>query len=230
MIDVTIEIQKIIEQMDNSINGSFNVSDGKTYFCATKWARVGKKITDSLGNEFLIEEVAEDNYIVATQIVVTDPVVNLDGLCFLTPPFWITGTKLATNREWTISNDHLESKLPLIWMLEVVNETAYGGESAIERDMELNLFFLDETDPAQYYTIDHRKNVVQPMQNLMVEFIATIKRLRIYKTVTEYTFKTFSRFGVEQDNGVIENILDANLSGISLNITLSKYKENCKIC
>jgi len=230
MIDVTVEIEKIINQMDNSLIGSYDVNDGKTYFCKTKWARVGKTIKDSLGNEFLIQEVAEDSYIIAEQKVVTDPVINLDGLCFLTPPFWITGTKLSTNREWTIANDHLESKLPLIWMLEVVNETGYGGESAIERDMELNLFFLDETDPAQYYTKDHRVNVVQPMQNLMVEFIATIKRLRIYKTVTEYTFKTFSRFGVEQDNGVIENILDANLSGISLNITLSKYKENCKIC
>ena len=210
--------------MDNSIVGEFNVSDGKTYFCNTKWARVGQMMTDSLGNVFLIDKVVDDVYISA----ISSTSSTLDGLCFLKQPFWITGTKLATNREWTIANDQLESKLPLIWMLEVISETGYGRESAIEREMDLNLFFLDETDPSQYYTIDHRRNVVQPMQKLMEEFIATVQRLRNYKSVEEYTYKTFSRFGTEQDNGMVENILDANLSGVSLSISLLKYKQNCK--
>ncbi len=66
------------------------------------------------------------------------------------------------------------------------------------------------------------------MGNLMQEFIKTGESLRMYKTVDEYTYKTFSRFGVETDQGAVENILDANLSGVSLNITLSKYRANCK--
>ena len=222
--DVAVIVENIVNQMDNTINGDFN--NGKTYFCKTKWARVGRTITDQIGNVFTINEVVQDEYIVATSS--TFPPVNLDGLCFLTPPFWITGTKIATNREWTIAGDHLENKLPLIWMLEVIGETGYGRESAIERDMELRLFFLDETDPAQYYTPDHRKQVVQPMQQLMNEFIDTVKRLKQFKTVDEYRYKTFSRFGTENENGMLENVLDANLSGTSLEITLSKYKENCK--
>ena len=222
--DVAVIVENIVNQMDNTINGDFN--NGKTYFCKTKWARVGRTITDQIGNVFTINEVVQDEYIVATSS--TFPPVNLDGLCFLTPPFWITGTKIATNREWTIAGDHLENKLPLIWMLEVIGETGYGRESAIERDMELRLFFLDETDPAQYYTPDHRKQVVQPMQQLMNEFIDTVKRLKQFKTVDEYRYKTFSRFGTENENGMLENVLDANLSGTSLEITLSMYKGNCK--
>ena len=222
--DVAVIVENIVSQMDNTIVGDFN--NGRTYFCKTKWARVGRTITDQIGNIFMIIEVVPDEYIVATSPIY--PPVNLDGLCFLTPPFWITGTKIATNREWTIAGDHLENKLPLIWMLEVVGETGFGRGSAIEREMELRLFFLDETDPAQYYTPDHRKQVVQPMQQLMDEFIETVKRLKQFKTVDEYRYKTFSRFGTENENGMLENVLDANLSGTSLELTLSKYKENCK--
>jgi hypothetical protein len=40
--------------------------------------------------------------------------------------------------------------------------------------------------------------------------------------------KTFSRFGVEQENGMFQNILDANLSGVELNLSLTKFKANCK--
>jgi hypothetical protein len=113
-------------------------------------------------------------------------------------------------------------------MLELMSETIYGRGSTLERDMELQLFFLDETDPAQYYTAEHRKQVVEPMQQLMIEFIETINRLKEFKTVDDYRIRTFSRFGTESEQGVLENVLDANLSGLRLDLTLSKYKENCK--
>ena len=228
MQDVAKIIENIVDQIDTTINGKYNSGNNRTYFCNTKWARVGKTISDDLGNIFLIDEVVTDEYIVATPLIVQVPALTLNGLCFLTPPFWITGTKIATNREWTIAGDHLENKLPLIWMLEVIGETGFGKGSAIERDMELRLFFLDETDPAQYYTPDHREQVVLPMQKLMNEFIETVKRLKQFKTVDEYRWKTFSRFGTENENGMLENVLDANLSGTSLEITLSMYKDNCK--
>lgn len=231
MEDVARIIEGIVDQMDQTIVGKYNSSDGKTYFCSTKWARAGKTIADDLGNVFMIVDVELDKWIISTPLIQSTPPdapLVLDGLCFLTPPFWITGTKLAANREWTIAGDHLEKKLPLIWMLEVIGETGYGKGSVFEREMDLRLFFLDETDPAQYYTQDHRKQVVEPMQGLMNEFINTIKRLKQFKTVDEYRWKTFSRFGTENENGMLENVLDANLSGTSLELTLLKYKGNCK--
>jgi len=228
MIDATIEIQEIIDEINCKIDGNYNALNGRTYFCHTKWARIGKTITDANGVVFLIIDLSVDEWIIAEQLIVTDPVINLDGVCTLQKPFFITGTKLATNREWTIATNNLEDKTPLIWLLEIISETGYGRESTIERDIVTNLFFLDQTDPSQYYTVDHRKQVVTPMGNLMQEFIKTVEKIRMWKTVTEYTYKTFSRFGVETDAGAIENILDANLSGVSLNITLSKYRANCK--
>lgn len=228
MIDATIEIHNLIDDINIYINGEFDPVTGKTFFCHTKWARIGKPIFDSNGVEFIIKDLEVDQWIIAEQVVVTDPVINLDGVCTLQKPFFITGTKLATNREWTIADNNLENKLPLIWMLEIINETGYGRGSTIERDIQTNLFFLDETDPSQYYTVDHRKQVVTPMGNLMEEFIKTVESDKMFATVDDYQYKTFSRFGVETDTGVVENILDGNLSGVSLNITLSKYRANCK--
>ena len=66
------------------------------------------------------------------------------------------------------------------------------------------------------------------MGNLMQEFIKTVESLRMYKTVDEYTYKTFSRLVLKRIRVQLKNILDANLSGVSLNITLSKYRANCK--
>lgn len=228
MIDATIEIQDIIDKIDNTIDGKYDAVTGKTFFCHTKWARKGKHIKDSNGVIFIIDDVENDEWIIATQVVVSDPVINLDGVCELQTPFFITGTKLATNREWTIADINLENKLPLIWMLEIINETGYGNGYSIEREINTNLFFLDETDASQYYTVDHRKQVVVPMSNLMNEFIKTVSKMPSWQTIDQYTYKTFSRFGVEQDTGVVENILDANLSGLSLNVNLIKFRANCK--
>jgi hypothetical protein len=226
MTEASEYIENIVSQMDNSIDGKFDVATGRTYFCETKWARVGKTISDLLNNKFRITEVVTDEFIVAEALFT--PAIDLNGVCYLEDPFFMTGTKLATNREWSIADNNLENKLPLIWLLEIISETGYGRSSSFDRDIESRIFFLDETDPSQYYTKDHREQVVKPMQKLMNEFLATIVKIREYKPVENYRYKTFSRFGVEQENGVFQNILDANLSGIALELTLTRYKVNCK--
>jgi len=63
---------------------------------------------------------------------------------------------------------------------------------------------------------------------LMLEFLEVVNNDRMYQTIENYRYRTFSRFGVEQESGVIQNVLDANLSGVALELTLSRYKEKCK--
>lgn len=226
MIDSSNYIKELITDINNSLVGVYDPNTGKTSVCDSKWARIGKLVTDSNGVTFRITDISYDEWIIA------EPIGNggevLDGVFTLPQPFFITGTKLATNREWTIAEVNLENKTPLIWLLEIISETGYGRGSSLERDIETRLFFLDETDPSQYYTKDHREQVVVPMQKLMNEFLTVVNNNRMFETVENYRYKTFSRFGVEQEKGVIENILDANLSGVALELTLTRYKENCK--
>lgn len=220
-------VEQIVLQMNTQITGEFNSGDLKTYSCDTKWARVGKIVLDSLNNEYLITDISPNEWILTND---TDPLPpNLDGVIQLPIPYFISGTKLATNSEWTKATPNLLQKTPLIWLLEVIRLKGFGRESTMELETDLRIFFLDETNVAQYYTADHRENVVYPMEQLAMEFINTIGRNRNFKTIEEYEMITFSRFGVERDNGVFQNILDANLSGVELRIRLEKFKENC-IC
>jgi len=228
---MTNEIRDIVEnlvlQMNTQIIGEYDVNDLKTYSCDTKWARIGKIVKDSLNNEYLITDIAPNEWILTND---TDPLPpNLDGVVQLPVPYFISGTKLATNSEWTKATPNLLQKTPLIWLLEVIRLKGFGRQSAMELETDLRMFFLDETNVSQYYTADHRENVVYPMEQLAMEFINTIGRNRNFKTIEEYEMITFSRFGVERDNGVFQNILDANLSGVELRIRLEKFKENC-IC
>ena len=225
MIEASEYVKDLVLKIDNTIQGSYDPLTGRTLVCNTKWARIGKVVKDVEDKEYLITELVTDNYLVATPLIGE---TNLSGLIYLPELFFITGTKRATNTEWTIADANLSNKLPLVWLLEVISETGFGKMSAVEKEMDLRLFFLDETNPSQYYTADHREQVVKPMQKLMLEFIKVVENERTYKPIENYRFKTFSRFGVENDKGMLQNILDANLSGVSLELTLTRYKLKCK--
>ena len=224
--EVTNIIRDLVNQIDNSMLGVYEPSTGRTLICNTKWSRVGKTISNEAGEVYTITEVQEDEYIIAVPELDTSP--DLDGLIYLTAPFYISGTKMATNREWTISTNDMSKKTPLAWLLELIRIRKPGRESVIDFETELRLFLLDETDIVNYYTKDHRDNVVEPMSKLAIEFLKVIENDRQYETIEEYELITFSRFGVETDRGMFENILDANLSGVELRVDLKKYKINCK--
>ncbi len=215
-------IGNVVSQMDSTIDGTFDVD--KTLSCNTKWARVGKKVTDSDANVFTISVIEENDYLIG----VNPELIALDGVINLPQPFFIHGTKKATNREWTILSNDVTAKTPIIWLLGSLNYKQFGRESTVDIESSVRIFFLDETDVANYYTADHITNVVYPMEQLAKEFIDTINRNRNFKTIEDWEIIEFTRFGVEQENGMFQNILDANLSGVELRITLTKYKENCK--
>ena len=224
--DIAFIIEDLVDAIDCTIDGTFNVSEGVTEYCDTKWARNGKTVSDSSGNEFLITGIEYDESITSDSL--TAPFPPLEGETFLPKPFFISGTKKATNREWTIAGSNVTEKTPIIWLLETIRERKFGRESVFERETEVRLFFLDETNVREFYTQDHRREVVYPMSKLVEAFIETIRLNRKFLTIEDYTIKSFSRFGVEQENGMFQNVLDANLSGVELILSLTKYKQNCK--
>ena len=227
---MTQEIRNIVEdlvnQMDCTIVGEVDNLIMKNTFCKTKWARPGKQIQNLETNfVFNIINVEPNQYIDAIPIGAG----TFGSATYeLVKPYFISGTRLATNSEWTKVTPNLMDKTPLIWLLEVIRFRGFGKESTMEFESDLRLFFLDETNVSQYYTVDHRENVVYPMEQLALEFINTVGKNRNFKTIEEYEMITFSRFGVERDQGMFQNILDANLSGVELRIKLEKFKENCK--
>ena len=228
MEEISQIIRDIVGSIDNTITGVFD-SGNTTDYCLTKWARPGKTVIDTLSNEYIIDVVNVDESLEVTQTS-PPPLVDLTGVTFLPAPFFQTGTKIAAKSEWAKVKTDLLEKTPLIWLLEIITERGLAADSSLEFETELRIFFLDECDVTQNTTEDNRREVVLPMKKLALEFLATIRKNRIFKRVQNYDLKTFSRFGTEDDTGVIQNILDANLSGVELRFTLSKYKDKCKNC
>jgi hypothetical protein len=84
-------------------------------------------------------------------------------------------------------------KTPIIWLLETIDETRFGRGDSREFEASLRMFFLDETDIKNYYTEDHRREVVLPMQKLVAEFIEVVNSDVRFKAVEDYRMRTFSR-------------------------------------
>lgn len=226
MIEFSQIFKEIVSRIDTEIainevqySGNFTF----IYTCDTKWARAGKTIELNNG------DVAYNNLILEVQSNYIKVQGNVQfSRAYLNDPFDITGTKIATNLEWTKVSGFAKDKTPLIWLLDSFVEKEYGRESSLERSVECKIFFLDETDIKNYYTNDHKLQVVQPMINLKDEFLNVIKKDRTFQTITDDEVRYFSRFGTESAQGFEKNILDANLSGLVLSVTLKKYKPNCK--
>ena len=209
------------------VDGTYNLGTTKTDYCGIKWARKGKIVLDDLGNSYLINEVETNGSVTVTQQNL--PLLPLDGTTFLPTPFFQTGTKIAANNEWKKVLTNLTAKTPLVWLLEIIREQRFGRDSVIEFEADLRIFFLDETDATQYVTEDARREVVAPMSKLAEAFLDVVRGDRKFRRINDYKITTFSRFGVETDQGVIQNILDANLAGVELQFTLAKYKKtDCK--
>jgi len=223
--EITNIVGQLVSQINGEIHGEYDINIPAFYTCDTKWARVGKIVYDQSANQYQITKVDVD---VSIQLIPIGHTNEPTDILYLTSPFWITGTKLATNAEWSKAEKSLMKKTPLAWLLEVIRLRKYGRDSVIEFESDLRMFFLDETNATQYYTSDHRENVVFPMERLALEFIKQIENNRNFQTIDQYDIVTFSRFGVERENGMFQNVLDANLSGVELRITLTKFKENCK--
>jgi len=218
--EISFVIEDLVSRIDNTIDGTWNNTTNKIETCNTKWARPGKPISD-IGNDYVIEEVETDEW-----LTILDQ-TGLSGTFYIQTPYFLGGTRIAANREWTISTPKLASKTPIIWLLHDIDYKVFGRSNTKEWESALRIFFLDETNVVNYYTKDHTQNVVQPMTKLAEEFIEIIEQDRSFETLEEYEIKNFTRFGTEDAGGSFQNILDANLSGVELRLTLSKYKGNC---
>lgn len=224
MIEFSEIFNGLVGQISPDIKVNYQVNN-KYYVDSTKWSRKGKTISgmNALGVQITkkITNVSNDEFIELEDMLIVDDTLTIDS------PFNITGTKIATNLEWTKASNFAIDKTPLVWLLDTFDEQEYGAESSIERIIDLKVFFLDETDIKNFYTSDHKREVIQPMMNLKDEFLKVIKKNRTFKAVESDKIKYFSRFGTESTQGFEKNILDANLSGLLLSLSLTKFKGNC---
>lgn len=221
---------EIVDKIDLTVKVISVSNTGNTFtieLCNNKWLRVGQNLNDGT-HLWKVTSIDSVGIITATKPTGATDLVKRQVLTIKTPTF-LTGTKIAVNSEWLNLDNDLRNKLPLIWLLESIEEQEFGIKSAIERKSKIRVLFLDDNNPKQYLVKDFRKNTVIPMLNLKDSFNEAVEKNHLFDYIENWNVKPFTRFGTENENGFLKNILDADLSGVQEDITLPIYKrKECK--
>ena len=81
--EVTNIIGDLVARIDNVCIGIYDPVTTFTMICDTKYLRVGKKVTNEAGDEYMVTKVVEDEYIEVEPLMTGSP--DLQGKIFLPP-------------------------------------------------------------------------------------------------------------------------------------------------
>lgn len=199
---------------DDSTNTTLNVD-------ATFHVRAGMFITVD-GNSHKVFSVNVDSQIVVVGVII-NPV-----LFAVAPPFYFHGTPIATNQE--ISGAESIDKLPMIYLAESLKEKDLDENSAIARESEVRLFFLDTANFEDWETDDYYSDRLSGLNSLIDQFILSYKKFKLFESFdTVFSRVNFAKWGVFSNNrGTLTNIFDDNLTGVELSFTLKLRKCDAK--
>lgn len=201
--------------MDNVVHVS-SVTDNVLTTCGIKWARVGMVVTDSGDNSYTITEINHE----ARTITLSENLITGTTIA-LKMPLFSSGTPIATNKEWKAFDRDERAKLPFAWLVEPTKERFKGQQDTLERESDILMVFLDSNNVNQWLTMDTHDNRLQSLYNMVDAFIQAIKDNPLfYSDLLEFDTKNFTKFGKETTRGMELNIIDANLTGVELRLTL----------
>jgi hypothetical protein len=229
---VTIEdiIDGVVDSIDKTCVVSKIVDADQVlttlYLCDLKWIKIGSIVSDELGNEVIVSEVGS-NYIVVDK---AQYIIDNNGASFVWTSkkltiikdiYYVKGTALAVNGEWTKLTRDEREKTPFVWLVKPTTETTNLNGQGIVRSAELRIYFLDATDVKNYTESEHNEKVLTPLWQWVLGFFDAIKKNKDFANIDSYTSRELNRFGTESPQGFESNILDSNLSAIELRFTLS---------
>lgn len=224
---------EIVERMDPDLQvKSFAVDGtGQTWTfvmkCSVKWARIRKTLTDTSDNLFTITAVNYTTNTITATAPADQPYDEL-GTLTLEDPYFFIGTPLSTNAEWLMATNDERLKTPFIWMVEPTAERMRPEYHSLERESDLRIVFLDSHNSKDWVTKDAHDNRLQSLYNMADEFVNAIRGNLLFDDIDgDIQIRNFTRFGTETQQGFDANIIDADLTGIELRLTLPVLKQSC---
>lgn len=226
-------VSDLVDELDLAITISQIVDNGDgTYTlhtCDTKWLQECFKITYEAAQWTVTAVVKDDNFTIKPLLDSTPAPSALNFTIY--PPYYFHGTVIQTNLELEqISNSSL--KTPMIYLLEVLEDTFFNRDAQNERESDLRLFFLTQANFVDWKTQDTYTNAITPMREMAYQFIDTLNKSKKIGIFAEYRLVNHTKFGVYvTDKGYEQRIFDDNLAGVELRINLPILQENdCKVC
>lgn len=219
---VKIVEREIVAKMDNSLE-LLNVAGIFITVCNVKWARKGKDLKDE--NDVIYKILAVDYE--TNLITLNAPFVGLE--VYLDLPFFVHGTPKETNEEWTKNPIFELDKLPVIWLVEPLDERPFGRESSIERESDLRLVLFDSRDGTNWITKTIHSERTQSLLNMVAEIEKVLKKNQMFKTLENSRVRNLNKLGTENLGSFEKNIINADLTAIDYRITVSMFRDlKCK--
>lgn len=222
-IDNTVTVVQVLNETPTTV---------QVVLCDVKWLKKGSVMTAN-GDAFGVVEMDRDTGVVTFSRGAAT--LNRRDVGTIKAPVFIHGTRTTANVEWlkSVSND-VRLGVPLIWLHESIPGTEYDDTSSKAYDAAARLFFLDElTDPTngvvnevlQADPLYHlREQAAKPMSALVDAFYESLdKRYDVERGASNFR-QSLTIFGNENQTGVYENILNAQLGGVEIRPTLTVYK------
>lgn len=196
--------------------------------CGVKWARVKKTLTDSSDTVFTITAVNYNTNTITATVPVNTDVYDELGTLTLEDPYFFIGTPLQTNAEWLKATNDERLKTPFIWMVEPTAERFRPEYDGLERESDIRIVFLDSHNSKDWVTKDAHDNRLQSLYNMAEEFVNAIRGNLLFDDIDgDIQLRNFTRFGTETQQGFDANIIDADLTGLELRLTLPVLKQSC---
>ena len=195
--------------------------------CGVKWAAVNKIVEDGNATEFTVASVDYD----ADTITLVDA-TGFTGNMVLQKPYFFVGTPMATNAEWKKFSANEFSKVPFIWMVEPTSERFDYTPNSLERESDVRVEFLDSNNIKDWITTETHDFKLQSLYNMYEEFVKAIRKNQLFDSdsLTGAAVRNLTKFGTETASGFESNIIDANLTGLDVRITLPIRKSNTCNC
>jgi len=138
------------------------------------------------------------------------------------------GTIIDGNIQLTTIKDG-EDKYPLIFQHEITRETFFNDKrNKLERESEVDLFFLCVADFKEWQIAEHNKFAIKPMRELALKFIEELKTSNGIGEFDTFEILDHVKFGVyTTEKGHTERMFNDNLSGVQLRMTIPFLKTCC---
>tara|TARA_R110001632_G_scaffold186363_1_gene306732 strand:+ start:1856 stop:2569 length:714 start_codon:yes stop_codon:yes gene_type:complete len=219
-LDIVVKFKSIVDNGD----GTYTIETCNTGYLFPCYDFQIDGIDYTVLNEEGKEFVFNEQFAIKGNIVPTVTEITLDSLKYY------HGTVIATKEE--LARKELSSnKFPMAFLLEVLEDDFNNvDDSRVDRNSQLRLFFLSETDEDNWTTNEHYEFSIKPMRNLVYKFIAHLNDSNLIGKINSYKATNHAKFGVylSSKGGHTKRIFNDKLSGVELGIDLPILKS--RVC
>lgn len=215
-------VKGIVSSIDLNLT-VISITTDTVFLCSTIHVTVGSTVGDGLGNSYIVTDLMDNAFIKV--VAISGAPAQFAGVVVVAPSVTVLhGSPASTNNEYLDIEQVSRDKTPFIWLLESYEYDQTALDSSVIVKYDARLFFMDLTHEELWINDQHNNLAIKPMENLQIAFKEVIDNDFTFKRMGNYRVRVRPRFGVEVTNkGSDEKIINEDLSGVEVNMTIELY-------